>query len=62
MALICYFKYDAAKQSFQKSIIEQGHVGIGLQIGVGDLDGNQSVDIAVAGKSGTYLLLNPKNR
>ena len=57
--LLCYYKYDPSIQSFQKTIIEQGHVGTGLQICTGDLDGNQSIDIAVAGKGGTYLLLNP---
>jgi|GEM_PF-374865 len=57
--LLCRFQYDAAAENFQKTIIEQGRVGTGLQICVGDLDGNGSFDIAVAGKSGTYLLLNP---
>ncbi len=59
MPLICYYKFDSKSRTFRKSIIEQGHVGIGLQLGVGHFDDNQSTDIAVAGKSGTYLLLNP---
>ncbi len=62
MPLLVAFQYDRSKKSFEKLVIEQGHVGVGLQVRTGDLDGNGSVDIAVAGKSGTYLLFNPKNR
>ncbi len=50
--------YSFANGEFQKMTIEQGHVGIGLQIATGDLDGDGRIDIAVAGKSGTYVLLN----
>lgn len=50
--------YSFANGTFQKATIEQGHVGIGLQIATGDLDGNGRIDIAVAGKSGTYVLFN----
>ncbi len=62
MPILVAFQYDRKKKSFDKFVIEQGHVGVGLQVRTGDLDGNGSVDIAVAGKSGTYLLFNPKNR
>ncbi|MCH5373027.1 MAG: VCBS repeat-containing protein, partial [Planctomycetes bacterium] len=38
--------------------IDRGRVGGGLQIRTGDLNGDGRLDIAVAGKSGTYILLN----
>lgn len=44
--------------AFERSVIEQGHVGVGLQIATGDLNSDGREDIAVAGKSGTYILLN----
>jgi hypothetical protein len=50
--------YKLVNGEFKKSVIEQGHVGVGLQIATGDLNGDQRMDIAVAGKSGTYLLFN----
>ncbi len=45
--------------------LEQNRVGRGtrryrLQIATGDLNGDQAIDIAVAGKSGTYILFNPQ--
>ncbi|AMV32947.1 FG-GAP repeat protein [Pirellula sp. SH-Sr6A] len=45
-------------KEFVKRAIEQGHIGVGLQIATGDLNGDGRADIAVAGKSGTYILLN----
>lgn len=50
--------YSYVNGQFTKSPIEQGHVGIGLQIATGDLNGDGRIDIAVAGKSGTHALLN----
>lgn len=50
--------YKLVNGEFRKSMIEQGHVGVGLQIATGDLNGDKRVDIAVAGKSGTYILFN----
>ena len=50
--------YKLTKGEFVKSTIEQGHVGVGLQVATGDLNGDKRVDIAVAGKSGTFLLFN----
>jgi len=50
--------YKLVNGAFLKSRIEQGHVGVGLQIATGDLNGDLRNDIAVAGKSGTYILLN----
>ncbi len=51
------YRYNAETKSFDKSVIEQGHVGVGLQIATSDINGDGKVDIAVAGKSGTYLIL-----
>jgi len=50
--------YKLINGAFQKFKIEQGHVGVGLQIATGDLNGDKRLDIAVAGKSGTYILFN----
>jgi hypothetical protein len=50
--------YRWSNGEFQRATIEQGHVGVGLQIATGDLNGDGRVDIAVAGKSGTYVLIN----
>ena len=52
--------YKLVQGEFRKSTIEQGHVGIGLQIATGDLNGDNRIDVAVAGKSGTYILFNLK--
>ena len=62
MPLVVAFQFDRSKKSFDKWVLEQGHVGIGLQVRTGDLDGDGSLDIAVAGKSGTYVLFNPTDR
>jgi hypothetical protein len=43
---------------FVRHTIEFGHVGVGLQIRTADLNGDGKVDIVVAGKSGTFILLN----
>jgi len=50
--------YSYVNGQFTKSPIERGHVGIGLQIATGDLNGDGRIDVAVAGKSGTHALLN----
>jgi hypothetical protein len=50
--------YKLVDGVFQRSIIEQGHVGVGLQIATGDLNSDGRKDFAVAGKSGTYILFN----
>ena len=57
MPCLYYYQWDAANKSFTRHTIEEGHVGCGLQIVTTDLNQDQKVDIAVAGKSGTYLLL-----
>jgi hypothetical protein len=51
------YRFNSATKSFDKSVIEQGHVGVGLQIATSDINGDGKVDIAVAGKSGTYVIL-----
>jgi hypothetical protein len=52
------YSWNPASQQFDKQVLQSGLVGIGLQIRTGDLDGDGRTDIAVAGKSGTFLLLN----
>lgn len=51
-----YYSWDAQTESFTRHVIEEGHVGTGLQIVVADFNQDGRPDIAVAGKSGTYLL------
>jgi hypothetical protein len=60
MPCMYYFQWDAAKKSFNRFVIDEGHIGTGLQIRTADLDGNGSLDIAVAGKDGTWILFNQK--
>lgn len=56
--IIQYYSWDPTGGVYRRSPINVGVVGIGLQIRAGDLDGDGRVDIAVAGKSGTFLLFN----
>ncbi len=51
-----YYTWDKAALQFTRHTIEEGHVGSGLQIVTQDLDGDGRLDIAVAGKSGTFVL------
>lgn len=53
-----YYEWDSKRKVFDKHVIEEGRVGTGLQIRTADLDGDGRLDLAVAGKSGTYLLFN----
>jgi hypothetical protein len=66
-----YYTWDAARKEFQKHVIRESPgikdrdelqkrpaVGTGMKIIVADLDKDGRPDIAVAGKSGTFVLLN----
>jgi hypothetical protein len=53
-----YYEWNAAARRFDRHAIEEGRVGTGLQIRASDLNGDGRIDIAVAGKSGTYILFN----
>jgi len=53
-----YYKWDRKTLKFTRHLIHQGQAGGGLQIRIGDLNGDGRPDIAVAGKSGTYILFN----
>ena len=58
---MCLFRYvwDPAGPKFTRDTITfDDGVGIGMQIRVVDLDGDGKLDIAVAGKTGTYVLFN----
>lgn len=52
-----YYTWDQTLKQFTRHTIDEGHVGCGLQIVVEDLNDDAKVDLAVAGKSGTYVLL-----
>jgi hypothetical protein len=56
MPCLYYYDWDPASKQFTRHTIEEGHVGCGLQIETADLNQDGKTDIAVAGKSGTYLL------
>ncbi|MEM9643537.1 MAG: FG-GAP repeat protein [Planctomycetota bacterium] len=56
MPCLYYYRFDRTTKSFQRYTIDEGHVGTGLQVVAQDLNGNGKVDLAVAGKSGTFLL------
>ena len=55
---IYYYKWREDRQMFERYIIDEGRVGGGLQIRTADLNNDGRLDIAVAGKSGTYVLFN----
>ncbi|QDT06557.1 FG-GAP repeat protein [Rubripirellula lacrimiformis] len=57
MPCLYFYQWDAKEKEFTRHTIEEGHVGTGLQIVAEDLNGDAKTDIAVAGKSGTYLLI-----
>lgn len=57
----CLFRYvyNAKTGVFHRDTISHDKgIGTGMQIRVADLDGDKKPDLAVAGKSGTYVLLN----
>lgn len=55
-----YYSWNTARSQFDRHTIAPpgAGVGTGMQICVADLTGDGRPDIAVAGKSGTYLLVN----
>lgn len=58
MPCMYYYKWNPDQKSFQRHVIDEGHIGTGLQIRTGDLNGDGRTDIAVAGKDGTWILFN----
>jgi hypothetical protein len=57
-AVMYYYNWDKKTSRFSRETIVRGSAGIGLQIRTGDLNGDGRLDIAVAGKSGTYIIFN----
>lgn len=53
----CLYYYTWNGATFTRHVIDEGHIGTGLQIRSGDLNGDGRPDLAVAGKNGTYLIL-----
>ena len=56
MPCLYYYTWNAKSKQFTRHTIDEGHVGVGLQVVAEDLNGDGKTDIAVAGKSGTYLI------
>lgn len=53
-----YYTWNKAGKKWSRHLIELGNVGTGLQIRTADLNGDKKIDLVVAGKSGTYVLMN----
>jgi len=55
-----YYTWDRASRKFTRHVISPpgGGVGAGMQIRAADLNADGRLDIAVAGKTGTWILLN----
>ncbi len=53
-----YYTRDKKQSRFIRHTIDEGQVGTGLQIAVADFNEDGLNDIAVAGKSGTHVLIN----
>ena len=58
MPCLYYYEWDEKSETFTRKTIDEGHVGTGLQIVIEDFDADGDADLAVAGKSGTYLITN----
>ena len=56
--LVCYYTWKPGTTDFSRHVINEGSVGIGLQIRTADLDADGDVDIVLAGKEGTQILFN----
>ncbi len=53
-----YYRWNSESNSFNRFVIDEGHIGTGLQIRTADLNDDGKIDIAVAGKDGTWILFN----
>jgi hypothetical protein len=56
--VLYYYTWNKKKLKFTRHTIDEGSAGTGLQIQTADLNGDGRLDIAVAGKSGTYVIIN----
>jgi hypothetical protein len=56
------YRWNDSQKKFDRMVINEGRVGTGLQIRTGDLNGDQRLDIAVAGKDGTWILFNDPDK
>lgn len=60
--IVVYYDFEPDSLTFTRHVIAEAPSGegpgIGLQIRIADLDGDQRKDIVVPGKSGTYILWN----
>lgn len=57
-----YYTWDRTAMKFTRHTIDEGTIGIGMQICTGDLNADGRLDIVVAGKAGTYILFNQGKR
>jgi hypothetical protein len=53
-----YYEWNRTTRAFVRHTIDAGRAGTGLQIRAADLNLDGRLDLAVAGKSGTYILFN----
>jgi hypothetical protein len=54
------YQWQKADGRFKRFVVNEGLVGTGLQLAHADLNGDGKTDLAVAGKSGTYVLFNKR--
>ena len=52
-----WYDWDPQDRTFTRHVIDEGRVGTGLQIVAADFNADGRLDLATAGKSGTYLLI-----
>ncbi len=58
--LVVYYVIDPQQRRFERHVIDQGRVGIGLQIRSADIDQDGDVDLVLPGKDGTQILFNQR--